>query len=120
MTLEITSSLQNLQRTVNHHFRHIQAAHPFARPIAVQYELAYTDYRVVQLALQLGEQPALNAELTAAYEAVQAFEWPFIAGGPAEFAAQHGEAPAGYAQAVATFDAVCARVAAWQGGATRH
>ncbi|WP_461225954.1 hypothetical protein [Lacticaseibacillus suihuaensis] len=120
MTLEIASSLQNLQWTVDHHLRHIQANHPFARPIAVQYELAYTDYRVVQIALQLGGQPALNAALTAAYQAVQAYEWPFIAGGPAEFAAQHGEDATGYREAVDTFDAVCGQVAAWQSGtATR-
>ncbi|WP_225049109.1 hypothetical protein [Lacticaseibacillus kribbianus] len=111
MKLDRTSALNNQQWTVAHHFDHIRQGHPFARQIAVQYELAHTDFRVLQLILQLEGQPALYADFTAAYEKVQAFEWPFIAGGPEAFSARFGTRLADYHQAVAAFDTVCEQVA---------
>lgn len=48
--LDIQGSLKNLAWTIEHHFLHIKNQHEFMRAWAVQFELAYTDFRVTQMA----------------------------------------------------------------------
>lgn len=80
--LDIQGSLKNLSWTVEHHFLHIKNQHPFMRAWTVQFELAYTDFRVIQLALQLAEnQMALLKTFTAQYDAVYQYEMAFASGG---------------------------------------
>ena len=52
--LDVKDSVNRLAWTTEHHFLHIQARHDFMRAWAVQFEMAYTDFRVIQMALQLG------------------------------------------------------------------
>nr|WP_225350788.1 hypothetical protein [Lacticaseibacillus camelliae] len=51
--LDVKNSIDNLEWTTTHHLAHIQNQHPFMRRWAVQFELAYTDFRVIQMALQM-------------------------------------------------------------------
>lgn len=53
--LDVSDSLDRLAWTTEHHYRHIAAQHDFMRAWAVQFELAYTDFRTIQLALQLAQ-----------------------------------------------------------------
>lgn len=79
--LDVTGSIANLQWTTEHHFLHIQARHEFIRAVAVQFEIAYTDFRTIQLALQLGGQEELLSTFTAEYNQVFKFEMAFAGGG---------------------------------------
>ncbi|MCI1986898.1 MAG: hypothetical protein LKJ69_00445 [Lactobacillus sp.] len=88
--LDVKDSLNRLAWTTEHHFLHIQAQHDFMRAWAIQFELAYTDMRMIQLALQLANDPRLK-QFTAAYEAVYPFEYAFVAGGLAGFNGQFGD-----------------------------
>ncbi len=87
--LDIQGALKNLQSTVTRHFLHIQNQHPFMRAWAVQFELAYTDFRVVQLALQLAEETALLQEFTGAYDKVYQYESAFAFDGLEGFNAKY-------------------------------
>ena len=81
--LDVKMSIDNLLTTVNRHFAHIKNQHEFIRAWAIQFELAYTDFRVIQIALQLSGESnhALLAEFSAAYEDVYKYESAFAAGG---------------------------------------
>jgi hypothetical protein len=99
--MDVTDSIKRLRWTVEHHFLHIQAQHEFMRAWAIQFELAYTDFRVVQMALQLsGEaQHPLLREFSQAYEDVYQYEYQFVEGGLAGFNAKFGDHIADYQQA---------------------
>ena len=77
--LDVKDSVNRLAWTTEHHFLHIQARHDFMRAWAVQFEMAYTDFRVIQMALQLGGEQYhdLLKRFAAAYEAVYAYEYAF-------------------------------------------
>ncbi|MFZ2353055.1 hypothetical protein [Paucilactobacillus nenjiangensis] len=83
--LDVTGSISNLQWTTEHHFLHIQARHEFMRAIAVQFELAYSDFRAIQMALQLDNQTDLLEKVTAQYNEVFQYEMAFVRGGLDEF-----------------------------------
>ncbi|MFR0554695.1 hypothetical protein ACLUXD_08660, partial [Loigolactobacillus coryniformis subsp. coryniformis] len=69
--LDVSDSLDRLAWTTEHHYRHIAAQHDFMRAWAVQFELAYTDFRTIQLALQLAQdQHDLLVRFTGVYDTV--------------------------------------------------
>ena len=61
------------------------------RAWAVQFELAYTDFRIIQMALQLDGQMDLLQRFTKAYDAVYQYEYAFVKGGLAEFNQEFGD-----------------------------
>lgn len=80
--LDVKDSLDRLEWTAEHHFLHIQNHHEFMRAWAIQFELAYTDFRTIQLALQLdGRYQGLLANFTIEYDKVYKYEYEFAAGG---------------------------------------
>ncbi|ERL65026.1 hypothetical protein [Schleiferilactobacillus shenzhenensis] len=106
--LDVKNSIERLQWTVDHHFLHIQAQHPFMRAWAVQFELAYTDFRVIQMALQLSgpENHALLARLAKNYEAIFAYEYEFAGNGLDGFNAKFGDQIDQYHALVTEFDGI--------------
>jgi len=74
--LKIDDSIARLAWNTEHHFLHIQAQHDFMRAWAIQFELGYTDLRMIQFALQLAEpsQSELLTQLTTAYQQVYQYE----------------------------------------------
>ncbi|GAB6093409.1 hypothetical protein [Furfurilactobacillus curtus] len=113
--LDVKDSIDRLQWTVDHHFLHIQAQHEFMRAWAVQFEMAYTDFRVIQMALQLGGEenhPLLKA-FAAAYEDVYQYEYEFAAGGLEGFNAKFGaDDMTKYQAAVKTMDGLIEQIKA--------
>ncbi len=99
--LDVKNSIERLSWTVEHHFLHIQAQHDFMRAWAIQFELAYTDFRVIQMALQLSgdEHHELLAKFSAAYEKVFNYEYAFVAGGLEGFNEKYGQELDQYEQA---------------------
>ena len=80
--IDVKNSLDKLQWTAEHHYLHIIAKHDFMRAWAVQFELAYTDFRTIQLALQLsGKQHETLVKFTDAYDRLYVFEYEFAANG---------------------------------------
>lgn len=81
--LDITDSINKLSWTIEHHHAHILNKHDFMRAWAVQFELAYTDFRTIQMALQLSgdENKKLLQDFTAAYDEVYKYEYEFAAKG---------------------------------------
>ncbi|KRM10288.1 hypothetical protein FD16_GL001219 [Paucilactobacillus suebicus DSM 5007 = KCTC 3549] len=51
----------------------------------MQFELAYSDFRVIQLALQLDGQKDLLSKFTSQYNDIYKYEMAFVRGGMAEF-----------------------------------
>lgn len=98
--LDIQGSLKNLAWTVEHHFLHIKNQHEFMRAWAVQFELAYTDFRVTQMALQLaGNQMDLLKDFTTQYDVVYQYEMAFASNGLAGFNEKFGDQLPQYEQA---------------------
>ncbi|MBZ2201761.1 hypothetical protein CLI91_10470 [Lentilactobacillus hilgardii] len=98
--LDVKKSLDRLTWNTQHHYAHIEAQHDFIRAWAVQFEMGYTDFRVVQMSLQLdGGQHELLARFAAAYEKVYDYEYAFAAGGLEGFNQQYGDKIADYKQA---------------------
>lgn len=99
--LKIEDSIVRLAWNTEHHFLHIQAQHEFMRAWAIQFELGYTDLRVIQMALQLANpaQPELLSKLNEVYEQVYQYEYAFVAGGLDGFNAQFGDQIDDYEQA---------------------
>lgn len=99
--LKIEDSITRLAWNTEHHFLHIQAQHEFMRAWAIQFELGYTDLRLIQFALQLAQpqQTELLAKFTAAYQQVYQYEYAFVAGGLEGFNQQFGGQMAEYEQA---------------------
>lgn len=101
--LDIQGSLKNLAWTIEYHFLHIKNQHEFMRAWAVQFELAYTDFRVTQMALQLaGNQMDLLKDFTAQYDAVYQYEMAFASNGLAGFNEKFGDQLPQYEQAQQT------------------
>ncbi|HAT55552.1 MAG TPA: hypothetical protein DCW31_10025 [Lactobacillus sp.] len=110
--IDIQDSAQQLQKTVNDHFEYIQAGHDFARAFAIQFELTYTDFRMIELGLQLdgkGQATLLNSFKTA-YQAVYRFEAPFAFGGLEEFDKQCRDMMVDYELAVKQLNKVLQQV----------
>lgn len=97
--LAIAASVTNLQWTTEHHFRHIQNQHEFMRRWAVQFELAYTDFKTIQIALQLAEKTELYERFTKAYQAVYPYEAAFAMDGLEGFNEKFGTQLDDYEQA---------------------
>lgn len=99
--LDIKDSIKRLKWNTEHHFLHIQAQHEFMRAWAIQFELGYTDMRVIQMTLQMGisEHAEILKRFTAAYEQVYQYEYAFVAGGLEGFNAQFGNQMADYEKA---------------------
>ncbi|KAF1293928.1 hypothetical protein [Candidatus Enterococcus leclercqii] len=97
--LDVQGALKNLQSTVTRHFLHIQNQHPFMRAWAVQFELAYTDFRVIQLALQLADEMDLLKEFTTAYDKVYQYESAFAFDGLDGFNAKYATKMTDYEKA---------------------
>ncbi|GAX01364.1 hypothetical protein [Secundilactobacillus silagei] len=99
--LKIDDSIARLAWNTEHHFLHIQAQHDFMRAWAIQFELGYTDLRMIQFALQLAEpsQSELLTQLTTAYQQVYQYEYAFVAGGLEGFNQQFGNQMADYEKA---------------------
>lgn len=89
--LDVIGSIKNLQETTERHFLHIKNQHDFIRIWAIQFEIAYTDFRVIQMALQLANEGTLLSEFTQAYQAVYQFEYAFAEGGLPVFNQQFGK-----------------------------
>ena len=81
--LDVKGSINNLITTTKDHFNYIKQQKSFTRAFPIHFELAYTDFRVIQVALQLtGEQNhALLASFAAAYKAVYQYENAYATGG---------------------------------------
>lgn len=90
--LDVKGSINNLTDTVEKHFQSIKSQQPFERIWAVQFELAYTDFRVIQMALQMAgdNHHALLVQFTSDYHAVYNYEVAYASGGLAGFNQQFG------------------------------
>ncbi|MBS5819656.1 MAG: hypothetical protein KIC85_00635 [Enterococcus gilvus] len=118
--LDVLGAIKNLQWTTEHHFLHIKNQHDFIRIWAIQFELAYTDARVVQLALQLDSQMDLLQRFTKAYDAVYHYEYAFAKGGLEGFNQEFGDQIDQYEEAHTTFLAVLDELAALQPTPTKE
>ncbi|KRM71193.1 hypothetical protein [Lacticaseibacillus brantae] len=88
--LDVKGSIDRLLWTAEHHYLHIVAKHDFMRAWAVQFELAYTDFRTIQMALQLdGNHADLLKKFAADYDQVFNYEYAFAAGGVDGFYTQY-------------------------------
>ncbi|MCD2256457.1 hypothetical protein FHQ08_06960 [Lactobacillus sp. CC-MHH1034] len=111
--LDVKNSIERLDWTVNHHFLHIQAQHEFMRAWAIQFELAYTDFRTIQMALQSdGSHHELLARFSYAYEAIYPYEYEFAANGLAGFNAKFADKIDDYKSAVDKFNDIFKEVKA--------
>ncbi|MEO1768677.1 hypothetical protein [Candidatus Enterococcus ferrettii] len=97
--LDVLGAIKNLSWNTEHHFLHIKNQHEFMRIWAVQFELGYTDFRTIQLALQLDQQTDLLKQFTQAYDAVYQYEYSFVKGGLDGFNQQFGDQIDQYDQA---------------------
>ncbi|MDT2661504.1 hypothetical protein P7E02_16635 [Enterococcus hulanensis] len=88
--LDVIGAIKNLTWTTEHHFLHIKNQHDFIRIWAIQFELSYTDFRVIQLALQLDSQIEFLQRFTKAYDAVYQYEYTFAKDGLNGFNQQFG------------------------------
>lgn len=81
--LDVIDSINRLSWTIEHHHAHILNKHVFMRAWAIQFELAYTDFRTIQIALQLSgaENHSLLKEFTSNYEEVYKYEYEFATNG---------------------------------------
>lgn len=89
--LDVLGAVNNLAWTTEHHFLHIKNQHDFLRIWAIQFELAYTDFRVIQMALQLDAQTDLLQRFTKAYDAVYQYEYAFVKAGLTGFNQAFGD-----------------------------
>ena len=94
--LDVIGAIKNLNWTTEHHFLHIKNQQEFMRIWAVQFELAYTDFRVIQMTLQLDSQIELLQRFTKAYDAVYQYEYAFVKDGLEGFNQQFGDQVAQY------------------------
>lgn len=89
--LDVRGSIENLAWNTEHHFLHIKTQHPFIRIWAVQFELGYSDFRTIQLALQLAEKTDLLKRFTTAYNEVYQYEYAFVKGDIEGFNETYGD-----------------------------
>ncbi len=114
--LDVKNSLANVGNTVQHHYLHIKNQHPFMRAWAVQFEVAYTDFRIVQVAIQLSgaENHDLLRDFSLTYEAIYKYEYAFAAGGLEGFNDQFGNEIDDYGKLVDKFAGLVDQVTALQ------
>ncbi|GEL15186.1 hypothetical protein [Pediococcus cellicola] len=110
--LDVWGSLKNVQQTVQAHLAWIKARKSFERVFAVDFEMAYSDFRVVQMALQLAGEMALLKRYTTAYSAIYNYEHAYVQGGLEEFNRQYGEKLADYEQTVVTLEQIIKEIGA--------
>ncbi|MYV06121.1 MULTISPECIES: hypothetical protein [Furfurilactobacillus] len=110
--VDVQDSVNRLMATANDHFTYIQAGHDFIRAWAIQFELAYTDYRTIDLALQFDgtDSNKLRKDFVSAYQAVYRFEYPFAVGGLEQFDEQCENQMPDYEVAVNQLDEVLEKV----------
>lgn len=89
--LDVIGSIKNLEWNTEHHFQHIKQHHEFIRIWAIQFELGYTDFRTIQLALQLDGNRADLLEFTTKYNEVYKYEYSFVKGGLEGFIEEFGD-----------------------------
>jgi hypothetical protein len=97
--LTMQKSIDRLNWNTEHHFLHIKAAHPFIRQWAVQFELGYSDARLIQYYLETQGNMELWQAFTDAYEAVYNYEYAFVAGGIEGYQEQFGTDTSDYEKA---------------------
>lgn len=112
--LDVLGAIKNLTWNTEHHFLHIKNQHEFMRIWAVQFELGYTDFRTIQLALQLDQQTELLKQFTRAYDAVYQYEYSFVKGGLDGFNQEFGDQIDQYDQAHQELLAALQKIAALQ------
>lgn len=83
--IDMTDSVANLKWNTEHHYAHIEQQHEFIRAIAVQFEIGYSDYRYIQMALYLENKDDLLQQFTKAYKDFYAYESVFAMRGLEEF-----------------------------------
>lgn len=112
--LDVKGAIENLRSTSEHHYAHIENQHEFMRAWAIQFELSYTDFRVIELAVQMsGEaQHPLLARFAAAYEDVYQYEYAFVAGGLDGFNEKFGDKIPDYEKAKDTLVSVLQEISA--------
>lgn len=84
LMIDVKGAINNLQTTVQDHFDYIKGNGSFQRSFPIHFELAYTDFRVIQMALQLSGQENHQKllDFTYAYQDVYQYEEAFADGGP--------------------------------------
>ncbi|PWF99700.1 hypothetical protein [Levilactobacillus bambusae] len=99
--LDVKGSIKNLSSTTENHYKIIQNQEPFTRAFPIHFELAYTDFRTIEMALQMtGDQNhSLLVQFSAAYEAVYQYENAYATGGLDGFNEQFGNQIPEYEQA---------------------
>ncbi|MDR1087688.1 MAG: hypothetical protein LBL23_00095 [Coriobacteriales bacterium] len=104
--LDVRGSIANLKWNTEHHYLHIKNQHDFVRIWAIQFELGYSDFRTVQMALQLTGRSEMLKDFTKAYDAVYRYEYAFVQGGLEGFNQQFGTEIDAYDKAHQSFLAV--------------
>ncbi|WP_137596650.1 hypothetical protein [Paucilactobacillus kaifaensis] len=89
--LDVKNSLERLNWNTEHHYEHIAAKHDFIRAWAIQFELGYTDFRVIQMALQLADEHELLTRFTTTYDKVYDYEYEFATQGLNGFLDKFGD-----------------------------
>lgn len=78
----VKGSIQNLASTTQDHFEYIQQQKSFTRGFPIHFELAYSDFRIIQFALELsGENTSLLNSFTDDYQTVYQYEDAYATGG---------------------------------------
>lgn len=104
--LDVRGSIANLKWNTEHHYLHIKNQHDFIRIWAIQFELGYSDFRTIQMALQLANRSEMLKDFTRAYDAVYRYEYAFVQGGLEGFNQQFGTEIDAYDKAHQSFLAV--------------
>lgn len=112
--LDVRGSIKNLQWNTEHHFLHLKAQHEYIPIWGVQFELGYSDFRTIQLALQLATKKDLLQRFTEAYDEVYQYEYAFVKGGLTGFNQEFGEKIPAYQAAHEKLLAVLAEMLALQ------
>ncbi len=110
--LDVKGSIQNLKTITQEHFDDIQQQQSFTRAFPIHFELAYTDFRMIQLALQLSGElnHSLLVKFTAAYAAVYAYEEAYATEGLPGFNAKFANQLNTYQEAKDQLLAVIAQI----------
>ncbi|MCY9807387.1 hypothetical protein OXT66_07555 [Lentilactobacillus senioris] len=110
--LDVKGSINNLKTTTEEHFKYIQQQRSFTRAFPIHFELAYTDFRVIEVALQLTSEQnhALLASFAAAYESVYQYEDAYATGGLEGFNNQFADKLTDYQRAKDNFLAIIEQI----------
>lgn len=104
--LDVKGSIQNLQTTVQNHYNYIKDQKQFTRAFPIEFELAYTDFRAIQMSLQLGgeQNHPLLAQFAATYEDVYKYEYAYATTNLEGFNQQFGNNMSDYESSVNTLE----------------